>query len=378
MRLLVIDPGVRLWGSERALLATLPGLVEAYDSVIVLTPPAAELAEEAAKLGFDVDTAPIGNLHRKGRVSRTLAFASIVATCRRHRVEAIYLNQAGLCRLIHVVARLLRLPLVIHVRLVEDIPRCARLSQQPTAPVTLVFVSKDMLQRYSSVAPLGDRKQLVMAYDVVEMASREGRRDHDPPPSISCLGRLEAGKGQRELVEALGLLAAEGRSIRAELIGAADEEDAYVRALKTRITELHLDSAVTIRGYLPGASALLAEHRFAVICSKYESFGRVVAEAWASGSLPIVSSESGGAAELVRASGGGLLFEGHSPEQIAGTLAEAALLSETDRGALICAGRKWARAHLSMEEYRRALRGVLFHRASTSPSPQPALTGAMP
>jgi hypothetical protein len=182
--------------------------------------------------------------------------------------------------------------------------------------------------------------------------------------SIACLGRIEAGKGQRELVEAIGLLAAEGCSIRAELIGAADEEDAYVRALKARIAELHLDGSVAIRGYMPGASALLAEHRFAVVSSKYESFGRVVAEAWAAGALPIVSSDSGGAAELVSASSGGLLFEGHSPEQLARTLAKAALLSEADRRAQVSAGRKWARAHLSMDECRRALGGVLFHPAA--------------
>lgn len=364
MKLLVIDPGMRLWGSERALLATLPALIAGNESLTLMIPRGSELGPEAAKLGVKVEAAPIGLLHRKGLLAKAWALARIIAACRRHDVDAIYLNQAGLCRLVHAVGRLLGRPLVIHVRLAEDLPRCARLRPRPRASLSLVFVSNDMARRYAVFAPPNDPKQLITAYDVAHMPAAADASTSKRRPSVACLGRLEEGKGQRELIEALGLLLRQGHPLPAELIGALDEEDEYVRSLRARISELELDSSVVIRGYLPGASDCLAAHSFAVVSSKYESFGRVVPEAWAAGTLPIVSAASGGAAELVSASGGGLLFEGHSPEQLALALSHAQSLAEADRNSMIERGRAWARAHLSVEAYRGALDGVLFDAAN--------------
>ena len=94
--------------------------------------------------------------------------------------------------------------------------------------------------------------------------------------------------------------------------------------------------------------------------SRYETLGRVVFEAWDAGALPICSRDSGGAAEIVTASGGGLLYDGHAPESIAGTLRAAAMLAEPERRALVEKGQAWVRVHLSLAEYRKALEGVLF------------------
>jgi glycosyltransferase involved in cell wall biosynthesis len=87
--------------------------------------------------------------------------------------------------------------------------------------------------------------------------------------------------------------------------------------------------------------------------------GRVVFEAWDSSSLPIVGAFSGGAAEVVRASQGGLLYNEQTPESLAGTLRACMLLSTQECDEMINRGRFWLRENCNPEEYSRNLLNVL-------------------
>lgn len=359
MRLLVIEPGLRLWGSERAFLTTLPALIEVHEHIVVMVPPGAELVAALRQQPVSIEEAPIGNLHKAGRLARLRTMAHIIAVCRRHRIDKIYLNQAGLCRIVHAVARLLALPSVIHVRLVEDIARCHRLRATATAPISLVLISKDMRRRYAGSDRREPHKRVLTAYDPFEM------RPVAAPEAVSagevaCVGRLAPLKGQLELIEAVALSRAQGARIAVDLIGAAADGDPYADQVVGRSRQLGLDDRIQFLGYRPDAADLMSGYRFIVLPSRYEPLGRVVFEAWDAGALPICSSDSGGAAEVVAASGGGLFYEGHTPAAIAGALCAAMTMPEAERRARVEKGRDWARRHLSLDAYRRALEGVLF------------------
>lgn len=371
MRLLVIEPGLRLWGSERAFLATVPALASACERLVILAPPGAELIEALPAGSAIVETAPIGNLHRSGWQARLRAAASIARACHRHRIDRIYLNQAGMCRLVHGVARLIGLPSVMHVRLQEDIARCAVLRATAGAPIDLVFISKDMRQRYPSDCTADAHKWLHLAYDPFELSApfAEGPARTRP---LACIGRVAAIKGQMELVEALAIARARGCDLDLDVIGAGAAGDRYEENVKARARDLGLADTVAFLGYRRDAARMLASYRYVVAPSRYEPLGRVVFEAWDAGALPICSKASGGAAEVVAASGGGILYDGHTPESIASALRLASCLPEVERAALVARGRAWANANLSVAAYVRALSGVLFPTAAPLQAAVPA------
>ena len=359
MRLLVVEPGLKLWGSERAFLATVPALAAACEKLVILAPPGAELIDALPPGSAVVDTAPIGNLHRSGVQGRMRAAASIALACHRHRIDRIYLNQAGMCRLVHGVARLMRLPSIMHVRLQEDIARCAALRATTGAPVDLVFVSDDMRRRYSTVGAFDRHKRLHLAYDPFEISTGAPARPACTR-SLACIGRLDANKGQMALVDALAIASARGCDLELDVIGAGIAGDRYEAAVRSRVRSLGLTDRVAFLGYRQDAAQLLGGYRFIAVPSRYEALGRVVFEAWDAGAVPICSKDSGGAAEVVAASGGGLLYLGHEPESIARALCAAAELPESERGALVARGQAWLREQHSVAAYIKALSGVLF------------------
>ena len=52
MGLLIIDPGLRLWGSERALLSTLEAVAAEVEGATLMCPPGSELLAAVEGLGL--------------------------------------------------------------------------------------------------------------------------------------------------------------------------------------------------------------------------------------------------------------------------------------------------------------------------------------
>jgi glycosyltransferase involved in cell wall biosynthesis len=64
-----------------------------------------------------------------------------------------------------------------------------------------------------------------------------------------------------------------------------------------------------------------------VVPARQEGFGLVVAEALAAG-VPVVATRSGGPEELIERSGGGVLLDGWTPEEVASV--SASLLADPE------------------------------------------------
>ena len=365
MRLLVIEPGLRLWGSERALLATVPDLVAANKAVVVMTPHDAELITPLLELGVTIEPAAIGNLHRSGRIARLRAAIAIIRACRRHRIEKIYLNQAGLCRIVERISALMCLPLIIHIRLIEDIERCAKLPNSRL--IDLICVSRDMYHRFPKDG--NNRKRLVKAYDPFVLPHKQSHRSTSRNRDLCCVGRIAKFKGQADLIEGIAIARARGVGVKLDIIGAATSGDSYEANLLRCTEPLIAEGVIRFLGYRTDVPALMGQYRFVAVPSHYETLGRVVMEAWGAGALPICSRNAGGCSEIVTACNGGILYDGHEPAAIAEAIASAMTMPEAERYAAVERGRLWARQNLSLEAYRRALSSVIFPTASVTTDP---------
>jgi glycosyltransferase involved in cell wall biosynthesis len=64
-------------------------------------------------------------------------------------------------------------------------------------------------------------------------------------------------------------------------------------------------------------------------------------EAWDDGTVPVVFSGSGGAAEIVAAARGGILYDRQTPDSLAAALQETLNLDPTRSAELVSNGRSW-------------------------------------
>lgn len=367
--LLIIDPGVQLWGSEQALAATLCELVKDWDRISLLTPKGAALKRHLEKNAGALNrirrlTAPIGLLHKRGPLARGWALAYILVVALTWRPTHIYLNQAGLARIVGLVATCLRLELIIHVRIAEDIPTAVAVARARQRHTRLVFVSESM----SEMAALdkADGIQWLSVYDPFEFecehVPEEGGRAGLPAANfkVAFVGRLAHLKGPHHLLQAVSLMG--DAQLEVSILGEGVEGDPYAADLRRDVTALGLGEVVSMPGFVEDVSERLRGQDVLISTSYYEPLGRVVMEAWDAGIVPVAYSGSGGAAEMIRASGGGVLYDSWDPEGVAQGIRCAMEMSPDERVRVVTAGRTWAKSELAIGRYVQKLQGTLFPR----------------
>jgi glycosyltransferase involved in cell wall biosynthesis len=137
--------------------------------------------------------------------------------------------------------------------------------------------------------------------------------------SILVVGRVERGKGQDVLIEALPAIRDAVPEAQVRLVG---DDGGTAVALARRAQALGVGDAVTFEGAL-AREELPAVYRSATVCvvpSRFEGFGYTAVEAMACG-RPVVAARAGGLAEVVRDGEDGLLVAPGDPAALAGAVA---------------------------------------------------------
>lgn len=152
---------------------------------------------------------------------------------------------------------------------------------------------------------LPPRRIAVVANPVDDGLFAPAAQDAEVPGSILVVGRIEAGKGQDVLVEALPAVRAAVPGAHVRLVGA---DGGLADAIARRARALGVDDTVTLEGARDRAD-LPALYRAAAVCvvpSRFESFGYTCAEAMSCGRA-VVAARAGGLSEMVSHGTSGLL-----------------------------------------------------------------------
>jgi len=164
-------------------------------------------------------------------------------------------------------------------------------------------------------------------------------------------------KGQDALIEAIGCLKSKGNKIECLIIG--DGESDFVERLKQLAA--HVGGASEIRWLGTRSDIIPILHTCMVlVCpSRREALGRVIFEAWDAGVVPIVHSESGGAAEIIIAADAGVVYTEQEPQALAVAITGALQLSRDEIGRMVENGRSWLSKNCDAKRYGEAIAKIL-------------------
>jgi glycosyltransferase involved in cell wall biosynthesis len=346
-RTLVIEPSGGLWGSERALL----DLIESAPDleVAVCCPPHTPLVAELEKRGVPVLPYFVERLHEKPRFRRLQAALGVVCACLSFRPDVLHVNQSGAYRVVLPAASLLNLPVVCHVRIFEDaayLAECRPDSRRLTALIAISRAVEDEIRDFESLAAI----PVYRMYDAYYRAPAEPEAKR-VAGRIACVGRVTPIKGQEMLLRAMAL---DALPKTAECLIVGDGEADYVASLKAVSP-----ANVEWRGFVKDVAALLRTCAVLVCSSQREPLGRVIFEAWDVGAVPVVFAGAGGAAEVVSAADGGILYDEQTPQALVRALAAAVALDERDASRLTANGRAWLDANCAPLPYGRAVAALL-------------------
>ncbi len=132
--------------------------------------------------------------------------------------------------------------------------------------------------------------------------------------NFCCVGALQDGKNQLELLKASYILIKKGiDDFHITLIGEGNE---YEDVLREYCRINNLSDFVTFRGYCDNVTEILDSMDVGIICSKNEAFGRVTVEYMFS-SMPVIGAKGSGTSELILHGENGFLYAGGYEEQLA-------------------------------------------------------------
>lgn len=133
-----------------------------------------------------------------------------------------------------------------------------------------------------------------------------------PAPVLVCVGRLSSEKGQADLVEALGMVAAGGHRVSAVLAGDGPDKS----RLEQQIQALGLGDRIFLPGYIDRPQRILEEADLSVLPSHTEGLPNAALEALAMG-VPVLATRVGGTPEVIEDGVTGRLVPASSPQALA-------------------------------------------------------------
>jgi glycosyltransferase involved in cell wall biosynthesis len=148
---------------------------------------------------------------------------------------------------------------------------------------------------------------------------------HAGPPTIGYLSKLTRSLGLETLVEAFMILkrkeGLEDLQLRA-MGGLVGADKKFVDGLRQTLNSAGMGSDVTFMTELDRADRIDFLKDLSVLSVPIpggEAFGTFMAEAWAAG-VPVVQPRAGAFPELVGATGGGVIYDGETPNALAAAL----------------------------------------------------------
>ena len=127
---------------------------------------------------------------------------------------------------------------------------------------------------------------------------------------VGIVGRIEEGKGQYKLIEAIAKL--KESNIKVLIVGSA-MQDSYLNELEDKVKSLGLQEKVVFTGFTKNVHEYMQIFDVNVLATENETFGLVVIETMVN-KVPIVATGKGGPLEIIEDGIDGLLFDGTSED----------------------------------------------------------------
>jgi glycosyltransferase involved in cell wall biosynthesis len=297
VRISVIEPSGRLYGSEYCLLDVIRGLKGADYRWQVMLPLGQGFDELLRGEGVDVCGGLLPDLHKISRWRKMQVYWTMRRQLAMAAPDVVYLNQAGMLRAVDALMMGMEIPLVCQVQTLED----ARfISRHPAVQRRVrAFICNSRFIAAEAGLPTEKQCILYQGVDFGEMGPEPKPPVDGEPWRIGILGRIADSKGHPVFLEAAArLLAAGHKNLRFVVIGeglTAPDTAAFQAA----VTAAGLDSFFELRGYRKDVAGELGRLNLLVIPSLAEPLGRVLLDACAAG-IPSIVSDSGGLGEFSR------------------------------------------------------------------------------
>tara|TARA_Y100001936_G_scaffold226575_2_gene246084 strand:+ start:19861 stop:21030 length:1170 start_codon:yes stop_codon:yes gene_type:complete len=219
----------------------------------------------------------------------------------------------------------------------------------------IIVVSHSLRNTYSQYIK-ADRMRMV--YQSITIKNKTKKHDLNYDKEIfQCIivASLHPYKGQDEAIAALSELIL--RKLKVNLLIVGDGWSSFQEKLRQQITKFGLNKYVKFIGYIENPMPYFQIADAVLVCSHWESFGRVTVEAMLAGK-PVIGTASGGTAELIQNGITGLLYNSGNHIELANKI-QYLYENPKEKLKLGTAARTWAVGRFTQERYTKEIFNIL-------------------
>ncbi|CAN0447148.1 unnamed protein product [Laminaria digitata] len=322
--LLFFSHSSALYGAERSLLDLLIGLDQSRYRLIVALPSEGPLADKLR--GHNIEVRISAHQNWMGGKYFLLAAilrlgANLISFTRQWRwiktepIDLIYTNTSA-TPMGGMLSRYFNIPHLWHIR--EFIPKGTGGKFYYGKLFSFWFIEKasskvvcNSHQLKKELAPYITADKLTVVHNGILREIPADLKAKKAPSKesevvLGMIGSIGPNKGIADGIETLSVLKKAG--INSRLLIAGDGLPKNKQVLR-ELANLHqVTDQIEWLGYLDDPSIVYERAHIILICSRWESFGRVAVEAGAAG-CPVIASKRGGLLEVIEAGKTGLFYE---------------------------------------------------------------------
>jgi glycosyltransferase involved in cell wall biosynthesis len=309
---------------------TLRSLDPTRYSPVVLAGADGEFVAQVRALGVPCETFTLRHMDLRDLLGGPRSVGAVVRAAIQYRASLIHANETASFQPGGYAARLLRMPVVAHIRFPDNASGFRWFFRTPVSQA--FFVSQALLDDARASAPGLFRGRSQVLYDCVEPqpiwsqdAIVEQRRALGLPERatiVAITGQIAEVKGIWEFVEAARRI----RLVDVHFAVLGDDlrnRGALRAAMENRVRAIGLADRFTFLGFRTDAPRLVQAFNIIAVPSHLEPLGNATLEAMAGG-RPVVGSRVGGIPEMVVDGETGLLVPPKNPSALAAAIASLA------------------------------------------------------
>jgi L-malate glycosyltransferase len=377
MRVLYANHTSRVSGGELSLIGLLEGLPAGIEAAVAC--PEGELSRRLRARGVEVVSirGTDGSLRLTPRqTARALAemgaaAAQVGRAALRFRADIVHANSIRAGLIARGSVKLVRRPLVVHVRDCLPPGKASVLTLRSLARAEAVVANsaytRDRLGPARASAHVVHNGIDLSHFERVTVPRAEARRQlglEGEGPVLAVVAQITPWKGQDDAISIAAELRRHHPGLRLLLVGTTKFDSAATRydnraflvGLHRQVAELGLEECVNFLGERDDVAEILAAVDLLLVPSWEEPFGRAIVEAMASG-VAVAASAAGGPAEIVEDGRTGLLLPPRDPRTWVGGI-EPLLAEPVRREAMASRARERARLRFGIERHVAAVTDV--------------------
>jgi glycosyltransferase involved in cell wall biosynthesis len=301
--ILVIEPSGLLYGSELVLLDILTNTDKDKYHYTVVIPK----KNTFSKLLENHNIEFVELLDIKSTQKKLSSYIKLYQYIKIHNPDLIFVNQAGIQKVISYIANAFKIPVVTEISTLEDGLLVSKFKNKLHEQVMTYICNSDFI---ASKVNIPNEKKTVLYYGYEWKQLNPNINDNKDPFKIALLGRISESKGHFLLVEAIADLVKRRTDFNIKIYFIGDAPHPSIEEnLRSIIQFYGLVEIFVFRGFQTNIKQELNNMNIMVIPSIQEPFGRIYCES-AEAKLPCVVANSGGLGELAERFNLGIQFEG--------------------------------------------------------------------